>query len=766
MGVLAYNRKVAGKGQAVHKDTKGWAPLRIALATRGTGHTFFTWLGPASLERGALVALPFRRRLEIGVVLGPDAAPPAGELLRCWPLESSQPTAMGRSLLAICELACIQPDEALPHLLLDSPRQALRLELSIVAAERLSAAALAASAAWVGRLAPRQASQLAASPHWPELAESAFADGTSGPGGRLSLTFAGGAGSGRSRAEWKRAYALDGRQARLLGLPADGRAWPGRYLAGLAAPPALKDLGKAVLSPDAEGTGPPAELPWGSVELDPKWGIQGWLSAGAPAAWRWQADWPELRRELPAWLLAQATGGRRVLAIFPQAWMLDRLWPALAPGAASCARYRPELGAAAAQSCLDLAAAGGALVAGLQSAWKLLCYEPFDAVLLIDPTHPQYRMERAPYIDPRGALLSALSSCARHGPVAELYVVEQGLSAFDGRANVSALRLFPPHSAPEVPVPAGQVPDRDPLPLALRRPDLRRLVYFNRLGASRGIFCMECEARVDCPQCGAPALRYSAHDRRYDCGRCGWRARELRCPSCGLGVLSAAQPGLEAVALRSGDILVTSQTHKAPGPHTQRILGTSRLLDEESGFWPQEVVYVCAAEAQGPLGPALEAFDMALRLKSLYANPELSGVHLVGQGLFDELSGAPEARERETLQGQVVDAATIALRWRAELRLRKLGGLPPFGCLYHLRILAQDPQAALALREWLGLRLSSLPGTSLLRLGRVLRGPRGARLSGYWINPLANWEWLQETRSLAIHQGGSLWFAALRGPWD
>lgn len=758
---LAYNRRVARAQPAAMEVPADWGPLRIALATRGTGHSWFTWLGPSALERGALVAAPFRRRLEIGVVLGPDTRPPAGELLCCWPLELPPDSRFRQSLLALCELACILPDEALPQLLLDSGRQALRLELAIPDPQRLSAAALAACAAWLGRLTPAKAAQLAASPHWPELALAAAGQGAEAKGTCLRLSFAGTACSGRARAEWKRAYAVDNRQARLLGLPTDQRAWPGHYLGGLATPPSFEDLPKA---PPGAAPGLPAAaaaLPWEQVKFDPAWGLQMWLPEPALRTWRWQADWADLRRELPGWLGAQAGAGRRLLAVFPQAWMLDRLWPQLAPWAAGCARYRPELGAAAAQSCLDLAAQGGAVVAGLQSAWKLLCYQNFEAVLLVDPTHPQYRIERAPHLDSRAALLAA-AAARPHPP--ELYIVEQGLSAFDGGASVAQLSLYPPQQ-PDAGAPTA-LADRDPLPLSLRRPDRRYLVYFNRLGASRGVFCVECEARVDCPHCGSAALRYSARERRYECGRCAWQAHELRCPSCGLSVLSAAQPGLEAVSLRAGDIAVTSQTHKAPGPHTQRLLGTSRLLDEESGFWPEEVVYVSAAELHGPLGPTLDALDMALRLKSLYANPELQRVSLVGQGLFDEFASDSGTRAAEALHGHALAAAQLTQRWKAEMRLRKLGGLPPYGCLYRLRLLSGAVAPAQALRDWLGARLSGLEGTTLLRLSKVQRDSRGAHLSGYWINSAAGWEWLQETRSQAREQGATLWFAALRGPWD
>jgi hypothetical protein len=245
---------------------------------------------------------------------------------------------------------------------------------------------------------------------------------------------------------------------------------------------------------------------------------------------------------------------------------------------------------------------------------------------------------------------------------------------------------------------------------------------------------------------------YSARPAGYICPVCRWQGKELRCPGCGLGTLAMQSPGLEALTPRAGDIVVSGNAHKSPSAQTTRLIGTQSLLDEESAFWPQEIVYVHCETRLGPVSDWPAALDMALRLRSLYANPQLASLHLVGARLQQQF-------------GDELSSAAVARQFKQEQGLRRLAGLPPFGCLYELHCTAASRALLTEARRLLGEALSSHPGTTLLRLGRPYALNRALRLSGYLANSELGLRELWDLRWRLFGAKTSLHIHARRNPW-
>jgi hypothetical protein len=242
----------------------------------------------------------------------------------------------------------------------------------------------------------------------------------------------------------------------------------------------------------------------------------------------------------------------------------------------------------------------------------------------------------------------------------------------------------------------------------------------------------------------------------------------MRCQRCGLGVLKAQSPGLEAVSLRRGDKVYAGDyefeegkdegagAEASPGS-SQLIVGTSRLLQRPAAFLPEQVAFVAAEGSVGLMAEWPTALDMACRLAGLYDSPELASVVLVSTRLFELLGGS-------------VTPEQAARLFEAEMSLRELGGLPPSGCLYEIRAVSSSFDALEEFRPQLGDALQREPGTRLLRLSRVFAqglylGKPAQRLSGLLVNEELGAAQLLGLRALAARHKVSLRFRALRGPW-
>ena len=722
----------------------------VALITRGAGAHSYTYSGLAGLARGTLVAVSFRQRLEIGVILTIDSAPPVSEeMIPLWPFRDVEPPRWGALLLALCELCASAPHELAGHLLLAAAAQGLKLELAVLDPKGAGTDVISALGELTGQFTPAKRKALMTLGRWDELASLAQLGILS-----LELGFAGMPGVTRAHVRYRRWYRLDRQTASLLGLPGKGEiVLPGSYLAGFTT---RANVWEEHVTP-AEIAEPPipsahqGKLEWEALAWPEDWEVcRRWpVLQDIPVA-RAFATWPLLRSEhgLVAEVSAAVAGGQNLLVIVPQTWLLNRVWAALAPWAPWVHRYEPEAGPSAAAHILGKLQSAGQVVAGTEGAWKLAAYGQFDRVLLVDPTHPQYTPEGAGSVDARAGVLLALA-----GSGASLGMIELGISAWDGRSQLESVRILPPHQAAPTPPSMPVHTDTDPLPLELRQPGTRRLVYFNRLGRSRGLRCIECDAAVYCPQCNGARIYYSQAEAAYVCPACGFQQRDLRCQRCGLATLAAQHPGLEAVVRRPGDCIVHhGRAGKTFRTDCRTLLGTAQLLEPPPGYWPQEIVVVHAEDRAMFMDDWPEVLDTTARLLSIYANPELTAAYVVSRRLHEQLDAS-------------LNNEQLRERWAIEMRLRRLAGLPPMGCAYTLSAVGRNADVVTAARDLLGKRLATHPATNLLRLGKVFSQQRRARLRGILVNAGIGWEELQQLRWELQRGGTSLTFKASYGPW-
>lgn len=720
----------------------------VALVTRGSGAFAYTYSGSAGLARGQLAAVSFRGGLELGIVLGIDPQPPAGvKLLPLWPLACHAVPYWGQLLLTLSELACAHPREVAGYLLFAPPASGCKLRLVVADPAQLDSTLLDIAGAAQDVLTPVKSKRLLTA-GWDQLCAAAGAGAL-----RLELMITGAPGQTRAHPAWRRWFKVDPAAGRMLNLPGVEHVLRGSYLAGLlpreqyAAWPAVKPPSQPPQAPFATSS-----LVWHSLPVP-----QGWLAleriGGMDSAdWRRSlASWPELRAAdgLAAEIGNSVGKEQSLLVIAPQQWMLDRLWPGLLPWAPWTHRFLPEAGPSAAAHLLQMLETPGQAVLGGPAAWKLAAYGKFQRVILLDPTHPQYTPEGAPWLDLRWALLAALALSP-----AQLDLVEMGLSAYDGASRNLGVELLPPHEADDSPPRPGQPQDTDPLPLLLRQPGRRRLVYFNRLGSSRRISCMECNSQVNCPACGSSRLHFSAVGNGYQCPACGFFSSELRCAQCGLASLAAQSPGLEAVLRRPGDMVVSGQIpQRIVHQERQSILGTTPLLQPPAGYWPQEIVYVHADDWRTVTDDWPRVLDETLRLAGLYDNPQLERVYIVSQRLAAQF-------------GARVEQAALQELWQREAGLRRLAALPPWGWILYLNMRAAGLRQLADARRILAQRFAAADSSAALRLGRAYRIERGLGLSGYCVNPGLSYAELQVLRDAAAKLRVSLVFKPVWGPWQ
>jgi len=723
----------------------------VALITRGGGAYAYTYSGPPELPRGQLAALSFRGALELGVVLEPDPAPPAGaRLLPLLPVELSGVAGWGALLLDLAELACATPREVAGHLLFASPATGLRMSLAIVEPVGLPQALRDGLGALCGTLSPARRKQLMQLGIWAQLVEHAASGAL-----RIELHYSGQPGQTRANPAWRRWYTVDPPTAELLGIDQQrAAALPGSYLAGLLAGEQYKAWPVAAAVADWQLDTPPASsLVWESVEWPAGWAALDQLpQLRSGKLRRCFGNWAALRSStgLSAELGAAVCAGESLLLIAPQAWMLERLWPALKACAPHVLRFTPEGGPSAAAHLVAALAQRGQVVAGGPAAWKLAAYGHFDRIVLLDPSHPQYEPEGEPWLDPRLALLAVLARCP-----AQLELVELGLSAWDGRCQLPRVDLLKPHEPEQIGARTGGRQDLDPLPLALRQPGTRRLVYFNRLGSSRGLRCIECGSAVGCPSCGSPRIHFSEDFSGYHCPACGFSTLDLRCASCGLATLSAQLPGLEAVSRRPGDVILAGGwPDRLVLPEGCSVFGTIKLILSEprTVFWPQQIVYVHADDRRGALDDWPRVIDEAARLASLYANPELQQVYIISARLAAQLGGSLAAEE-------------LAAAWQREDMLKRLAALPPWGRITYLRLRGPSVHALADARRLVAQRLGGPADAPALRLGRTYKLQHGLGLSGYAVNTQLSHRELQELRAEVARLRVSLSLKPQLGPW-
>ncbi|HES58238.1 MAG TPA: hypothetical protein ENO21_02285, partial [Firmicutes bacterium] len=489
------------------------AAYRVAIFTRGTGAFAYTYRGPDGLAAGQVVAVSFRGRLEFGVVAGIDDSH-KGELVSLCIVEAQCGEGWGGLLLGLCHLAVANADDIIGHLAFAAGSQAISATLLIDEPGQLPSSLRSGLPKLAGKLTPAARKKLARL-KWDDVCASVEAGAA-----RIRLALTGQPGSTRARPDWRKLYLLKPEEAKWLGLTLKHETVvPGSYLAGFSGDVdkdrltriRRREVEQVPQSKPVDTATQPA-LNWEQVMPDPDWEIvrRGFLASGVSFR-RCQGSWPAMRAAggIAAELAAAIRSGEKLLVIAPQEWMLDRLWPGLLACARSITRYRSGLSPGAVAHILgQLEGTGGHGVLGGPSAWKLAAYARFDRVIVIDPTHPQYTAETFPHLDPRSALLL----CQRTGQVD---LLELGMSLFDGAVAMPRLTIYPQYSESSGVDPPAARRDLNPLPLELRQTGTRRLIYFNRLGSSRGFVCMECHAAVGCPACGSSQLRFSAAEGTY-----------------------------------------------------------------------------------------------------------------------------------------------------------------------------------------------------------------------------------------------------------
>lgn len=73
------------------------------------------------------------------------------------------------------------------------------------------------------------------------------------------------------------------------------------------------------------------------------------------------------------------------------------------------------------------------------------------------------------------------------------------------------------------------------------------ILFINRRGRNKRVFCMECGAVINCPNCSVSAAYHSANGRMM-CHYCGWSGEKpLLCPSCGSRHLESDKAGTQMV---------------------------------------------------------------------------------------------------------------------------------------------------------------------------------------------------------------------------
>lgn len=693
-----------------------------------------------------MCAVDFRGRLEAGLICGTDDAPPGTKLKPLLPAVDA--TGWGQQLLRLCRLHGAHPHELAGYLLFDTPAKGLRLYLDITAAENIPATHLALLGKHGGKLTPGSRKALATGLPAETLAEL-VASGAVG----FRSTATGTPGETRAKPALARFYALDEQTSQLLGLAAAGRTpLPGSYLAGLMSEASFpeKTITRRQLPPEPQFPLPPAQLCWEKTALPADW----WVSEMLPGLTGLQlertfSNWPQLGpgEALAAEVLQAVAAGETLLVMAPQDWMLERIWPQLSPRARRIHRYHATDGPSSTSHLLSRLQSGGQAVLGLEAAAKLAHFHAFNRIIIIDPQHPHFAPEGAPWFSP---VACALDCAARQE--SRVQFIELAVSALDGRTPLEQVALLPLREAGADDPPRATEVSMDPLPLELGQPGRRRLVYLNRLGKGRSLSCVECFTPVNCPRCGSKAVFYSGKAQAYRCPACGWEQADLRCRTCGMAMFRAQVAGVEALARRPGDALVYRSAADAPHPERQSVFGTAALLTPQSGFWPQDIIYIHAQSRIGLIDDWPQAVDMAARLAALYANPQLEHVYIVSQRLPDTLG---KALSREQIQAA----------FKQETGLRRLAGLPPSGCICRFRLRGENAQLLATAGRELGEWLKAADSGCDCRTSRPFRFRDGLELSGYAINPAPGWREWQEYRARLRRQNLSLLLHFSSWPW-
>jgi len=379
-------------------------------------------------------------------------------------------------------------------------------------------------------------------------------------------------------------------------------------------------------------------------------------------------DW---RKAVDGTLARELCGSLRRLLILPSEAFMRRFFGRL-PAAISARvfRFDPD---ASAETFRELARRlqqdERLLVVGKRAAQFLLPYAPFDEVVLFDPTNESLRSEQFPRYDTK----------------VDLYL----MSLLTGvRLTFIPLTPCPPFAADPVPVPqvetlpssAGERIDAVTEYVSRHACCGRRvLVYNNALGSGQVITCTFCCEELHCPRCGQH-LAHSHEEHRYSCSRCGFSEPAMACGSCGGREFAVRVIGVEGLARRVRRTLRGLKRKCTPRVgalydarrrrireanlgRTDVLIGTSTLFQPLAFYRPEEIVLVAQEHTRaGRTGVPEESVLWELsRLAELYGASETKLTVLAAPAMATSLAARTGSSRAQTLAEEAALRAEFQL---------------------------------------------------------------------------------------------------------
>jgi len=334
------------------------------------------------------------------------------------------------------------------------------------------------------------------------------------------------------------------------------------------------------------------------------------------------------RKVVDGALARELSGSLRRLLILPSEYFVERFFRRL-PRAISgqVLRFEPDAKAAAFNGLSRrLSQDEPLLVVGKRAAQFLLLYGSFDDVVLFDPTNDNLRSDRFP----------------RYDTIVNLYLISLLTGA---RLTLIPLTPCPPILKEPVPVPhvvnlpstAGERIDAIvDYVTEQARCGRKLLVYNNALGSGQAITCTTCGEALLCPHCGHQ-LAHSHPEHRFFCTHCEFSEPAMICGNCGSREFAVRVIGVDGLARRVRKALrdpVRECTPRVGALYDARrrrireanlgrtdvLIGTSTLFQPLAFYRPEEIVLVAQEHTRaGKTGVPEESTLWELsRLAALY----------------------------------------------------------------------------------------------------------------------------------------------------
>ncbi len=246
----------------------------------------------------------------------------------------------------------------------------------------------------------------------------------------------------------------------------------------------------------------------------------------------------------------------------------------------------------------------------------------------------------------------------------------------------------------------------------------KAILLRNRRGWAPQLTCRTCGLTLSCGRCAVALTLHRDAGREFLlCHLCGGRrARPAHCPGCGGDYLVPYGAGTQR--------LLDEALEKIPGAKPLR-------LDRDSVRGARGAAEILTAFREGDA-------NLLVGTQMLAKGHDIPGVTVVGVLAADGLLGLPDFRAAERLFGLLTQAIGRAGRgaqagtayiqalspdhyavkralaqdfegfFADEIRLRKLGGYPPFGVVARIVAAADDAEAAFARCDELARRLQAL----------------------------------------------------------